>query len=68
MFGPPRFEVWQLVTQMFATAIVNQKWFWSSIRLTGMFYNLFILFECKNILLAKDKGCFVAFIQTAVGR
>ena len=54
--------------QMFATAIVNQKRFWSLIRLTGMLYNSSFLFECKNILLAKDTGCFAAFIQTAVGK
>ena len=33
-----------------------------------MFYNSFILFECENILLAKDTGCFAAFIQTVVGK
>ena len=69
MFGPRTFKVWQLiVTQIFAKTTVNQKRFWSSIRLTGMFYNWFILFECKNILLPKDMGCFIAFIQTAVSR
>ena len=26
------------------------------------------LFECKNILLAKNTACFTTFIQTAVGR
>ena len=36
--------------------------------LAGMFYNSVNLFECKNILLGKDTGCFAAFIQTAVGR
>ena len=60
MFGPRTFEVWQLVTQIFSTAIVNQIRFRSAIR----FYNSFILFECENILLAKDMGCFAAFIQT----
>ena len=54
--------------QIFATAIVNQKRFCSSIQLTGMFYNLFISFECENILSAKDTGCFATFIQTAIGR
>ena len=65
---PEHLKFWQLVTQFFSTAIVNQKQFWGSIRLAGMFYNSFILFECENILLAKDSGCFAAFIQTAVGR
>ena len=51
-----------------ATAVVNQKSFWNSIWLTGMFYNSFNLFECKDVLLAKDTCCFAPFIQTAVGR
>ena len=68
MFGPRTFEVWQLVMSIFPAAIVSQKRLWSIIRLTGTFYNAFILFECKKILLAKDMGCFTAFIQTAVGR
>ena len=29
---------------------------------------MFILFECENILLAKDTDCFAAFIQAAVSR
>ena len=33
-----------------------------------MFYNSLILFQCQNILLAKDTGCFAAFIQTAISR
>ena len=34
-----------------------------------MFYNNWlILCECEDSLLAKDTGCFAAFIQTAINR
>ena len=65
-FGPRTFDVWHARYAKICNRSCEPEMI-LELNSVNRHVLQFNLFECKNILSAKDTGCFVAFIQTAVG-